>query len=209
MESPSNFKIRLWKAWLNHSLESVASEPPSTVRMLMCAKHIWNLHGSNFMMFLDHSEGKWFAKYPPYWILKSSGYFLTHLLPMTTILFEIFRICSSIFKCDYLKSENFFSIFCSIYRIFFFFFLSGFSFTHTDNSQDIRGRQGTILFHSTTSTPSRTFRHLFATLHVRWLSHIFNSNACIYQTATRWDLPPYRITIWLIDDVIYRISITF
>ena len=55
------------------------------------------------------------------------------------------------------------------------------------------------LFHSTTSTRSPTLRHLFATLHVRWLSHIFNRIACIYQTATRWDLPPYRITIWLID----------
>ena len=56
-----------------------------------------------------------------------------------------------------------------------------------------------LLFHSITSTRSRTFRHLFAILHVRWLSHIFNRNACVYQTATRWDLPPYRITIWLID----------
>ena len=82
-----------------------------------------------------------------------------------------------------------------------FFFLSGFSFTDTDNSQDSRGREGTILFHSTTSTRSRTFRHLFATLHVRWLSHIFNRTACIYQAATRWDLPPYRITIWSSDDV--------
>ena len=25
--------------------------------------------------------------------------------------------------------------------------------------------------------------------------------ACIYEVATRWDLPPYRITIWLINDV--------
>ena len=54
-----------------------------------------------------------------------------------------------------------------------------------------------LLFHSTTSTRSQTFRHLFATLHVRWLSHIFNRNACIYQAAGRWDLPPYRNTIWL------------
>ena len=65
------------------------------------------------------------------------------------------------------------------------------------------GQQGKggyhLLFHSTTSTCSRTFRHLFATLHVRWLSRIFNRNACVYQTATRWDLPPYWITIWLID----------
>ena len=58
-----------------------------------------------------------------------------------------------------------------------------------------------LLFHSTTSTRSRRFRHLFATLHVRWLSHIFNRTACIYQSPTRWDLLPYRVTIWLIEDV--------
>ena len=64
------------------------------------------------------------------------------------------------------------------------FFLSGFSFTDTDNSQDSWGREGDhLLFHSTTSTRSRTLRHLFATLHVRWLSRIFNRNACVYQTA--------------------------
>ena len=59
-----------------------------------------------------------------------------------------------------------------------------------------------ILFQSNISTRSQTFRHLFATLHVRWLSHIFSSNDCFYQTVTRWVLPPYRITISLIDDVI-------
>ena len=26
-----------------------------------------------------------------------------------------------------------------------------------------------------------------------------NRKACVYQTAIRWDLPPYRITIWMID----------
>ena len=81
------------------------------------------------------------------------------------------------------------------------FCLSGFSFTDIDNSQDSRGREGTFFSHSTTSTLSRTFRQLFATLRVRWLLHIFNPTACIHQTTTRWDLPPYRITIWLIDDV--------
>ena len=35
---------------------------------------------------------------------------------------------------------------------------------------------------------------------MRLLSHIFYRNACIYRSATRWDLPPYRITIWLIDE---------
>ena len=69
----------------------------------------------------------------------------------------------------------------------------------------LTGQQGKggdhLLFHSTASTRSRTLRHIFVTLHVRWISHVFNRNACIYQTATRWDLPPYRITIWLTDDL--------
>ena len=30
-------------------------------------------------------------------------------------------------------------------------------------------------------------------------TRIFNRNACVYQAATRWDLSPYRITIWVID----------
>ena len=64
------------------------------------------------------------------------------------------------------------------------------------------GQQGKggehLLFHFTTSIRLRTLRHLFATLHVRWISRIFNRNACVYQTATRWDLPPYRMTIWVI-----------
>ena len=59
--------------------------------------------------------------------------------------------------------------------------------------------RGHLLFHHTTSTCSRTFRHLCGTLYVRWLSHIFNRITCVYQTATRWDLPPYRVTIWLIE----------
>ena len=64
-----------------------------------------------------------------------------------------------------------------------------------------QGKRGHhLLFHSTTSTRSQTFRQLFVTLYVWWLSY-FNGTACIYQIATRWDLPPSRITTWLIDDV--------
>ena len=66
--------------------------------------------------------------------------------------------------------------------------------------QKRKGRGGDhLLLYSTASTRSRILRHLFATLHVRWLSRIFNRNARVYQTATWWDLPPYWITIWLID----------
>ena len=55
-----------------------------------------------------------------------------------------------------------------------------------------------LLFHSTTSTHPWTLRHLLATLHVRWRSCIFSHNACVYQTGTQWDLPPYWSGIWLI-----------
>ena len=69
------------------------------------------------------------------------------------------------------------------------------------------GQQGKggdcLLFPSTTSNRSRTFKHLFLTLHLRWLSSMFNHNACIYQTATRWDLPFYWTTISLIDDAMF------
>ena len=85
----------------------------------------------------------------------------------------------------------------------FFFFFSIRLFSH--GHWQLKGQQGKggdlFLFHYTASTRSWTFKHLCATLHVRWLSHIFNRSACIYQTATRWDLPPYPITTWLIDDV--------
>ena len=30
-----------------------------------------NLHESTFIIFVDHSEGKWFAKYLRYWNMKS------------------------------------------------------------------------------------------------------------------------------------------
>ena len=87
------------------------------------------------------------------------------------------------------------------FLLFFFFSIRVFFHVHWR----IKGQKGKggdhLLFHSSTYTRLRTFRHLFGTLHVRWLSHIFNHTACIYQPATRWDWPPYRITIWLIDDV--------
>ena len=92
-------------------------------------------------------------------------------------------------------------IYIYVYIYIFFFYQDFLSRTLTTHRTAGEGRAH-LLFHSTSSIRSRTFRHLFATLHVRWLSHIFHRNACIDQTATRWDLPPYRITIWLIEYLI-------
>ena len=83
------------------------------------------------------------------------------------------------------------------------FFLSGFSFTDTDDSQDSRWRDGTIFIHLFHFYPLTNIqKNLLATLHVSWLLHIFNCTTCIYQIATRWDLPLYWITIWLIYDIL-------
>ena len=89
----------------------------------------------------------------------------------------------------------------------FFFSIRVFFHGHWQFTGQQRKGGDHLLFHSSTSTRSRTFKHLFTTLHLRLLSHIFNRNACIYQNATRWDLPPYRITIWMIDDVMIFVSL--
>ena len=102
----------------------------------------------------------------------------------------------------------FFTLFNSFpsfqYKTFFpyknsFFFYQGFLHRHWRFTGQQEKGGDHLLFHSATSTRSRTLRHLLATLHVRWISRNFNRNACVYQTATRWDLPPHRITIWVID----------
>ena len=83
-----------------------------------------------------------------------------------------------------------------------FFFLSGFlsrTLTTYRTAGERRGPSFILLYHFHPLTNIQTFICNFAR---EMTITYFNRNACIYQTATRWDLPPYRITIWLIDDVI-------
>ena len=92
--------------------------------------------------------------------------------------------------------------------LFFFFILNFFFYQgflsqtltiHSAAGEGGEGRGGASLFLPTNSTRSRTFRHLFATLHVRWLLRIFNRIACNYQTNTQWDLPTILLNYHLID----------
>ena len=87
---------RLSKTWLNHSLKSYVSEPPSTFNMLMDDKHLWKLHESTFIIFFDQTEMKLFANY----LLYSNS--------MASILFRILRICSSLFKYNDLENKKHF-----------------------------------------------------------------------------------------------------
>ena len=80
-----------------------------------------------------------------------------------------------------------------------FFFYQGFS-TYTNDSQDSRGREGTF-FYSTLPLPSAHEHSDIYLQFCKWddLWLVFDHSTCVYQTFTRWDLPPYWITIWLID----------
>ena len=80
-----------------------------------------------------------------------------------------------------------------------FFFSIRVFFKGTVDSQDRRGKGGGPSFIPLYHFHPLTNIETFSTLHVRWPSRIFNRNACVYQTATRWDLPPYQITIQVID----------
>ena len=67
-----------------------------------------------------------------------------------------------------------------------------------------QGEGGDHLFsHCTTFTRSlyhfHPFRHLFATLHARWLSHIFNCTACIYNWINWWCDISFCLFIWWFD----------
>ena len=84
-----------------------------------------------------------------------------------------------------------------IFHSFFcYFFYQGFlseTLTIHRTAREGRGPSFIPLYHFHPLTNLQTFILKLCTI------FIFNRNACVYQTATRWDLPPYRITIWLID----------
>ena len=80
-----------------------------------------------------------------------------------------------------------------------FFFLSGFSFMGT-GSQDSRRREGTIFYSSLPFPPVHEHSDNYLQL-CMWDRIFLIAPLVFYQTATWWDLPPYPITIWLIDDV--------
>ena len=81
---------------------------------------------------------------------------------------------------------------------FFFFYQSFLSQRLTTHRTAGEGRGPSFipLYHFHRLMNIQTFICNFA---CRWLSHSFNRNPCIYQTATRWDfstLSNYHLTDW-------------
>ena len=83
-----------------------------------------------------------------------------------------------------------------------FFFSIGFSFTDTDNSQDSRGREGTIFYSTLPLPPAHKHSDIYLQLCMWDEYHIFSIATLVFTRLLLGEiLPPYQITIWMIDDV--------
>ena len=96
----------LRKMWLDKCLKSSISEDPSTRNMANGPKHCWSLNSSTFVIFIDHCERNSVVKSLSSWYEKYKDCFLTHWLPMTSILFLIETIYRNIFRCNYLENNR-------------------------------------------------------------------------------------------------------
>ena len=85
-------------------------------------------------------------------------------------------------------------------RFSIFFFYQGFLHIHWRFTGQQGKRGDHLLFHSTISTRLRTFKHLFATLHVRCPSRVSNCNACVYSSCL------HRL---LLDEIYHLIELIF
>ena len=84
------------------------------------------------------------------------------------------------------------------YFVSFFFSIRVFSqaLTIHRTAGEVIGKSFIPLYQFRPLTNIETFICNFA---CEMTTRTFNRNACVYQTAIRWDLPPYRITIWVTD----------
>ena len=90
----------------------------------------------------------------------------------------------------------------------FFFFLSGVSFTDTDDSQDSWGRKGTIFYFTLPLPPAHEHSGIYLQLCMWDDYHIFLIATLAFTRLILDEiLPPYRITIWLIDDANFFFSL--
>ena len=79
--------LRTLKTWLGKCLKSPITEEPPRTNVVNVPKHCWNLHHSIFIRFTDYCRVMWVGKNLCYWHGKSWDSFLTHCLPMKSILF--------------------------------------------------------------------------------------------------------------------------
>ena len=88
----------------------------------------------------------------------------------------------------------------NVFGFLFFFSIRVFFHKHWRLTGQ-QGKGGTIFYSALPLPPAPEHSDIYLQLCMWDDYHIFNRTACTYQTATRWDLQPYWITIWLIDYV--------
>ena len=90
-------------------------------------------------------------------------------------------------------------------HIFFFFFLSGSSFTNTDDSQDSRGRKGTIFYSTLPLPPAHEHWDIYLQLCMWDDYHVFLIATLVF-TRLLLDEIYHLIELpfeWLIDDAMF------
>ena len=97
-------EICCWDKCLN----SPVPEHPSTSNMVNGPQHFSKLDESTFTIFLHFSEGNSGWKCLSEWYAKSEDCFLSHWLPMTSILLLTETIYWNIFRWNNLRNETYF-----------------------------------------------------------------------------------------------------
>ena len=123
-------------------------EDPSTSNKVNGSKHCWNLNDNTFTTFIYHCDENSIGKRLSQAYPKSWDIFLTHWLPMTSILFLIDTIYCKIFRCNYLRNKTLFL------DVFLNFWKSRFNFDYFFKKKD--DRHSWCLFeHSDFEKPSK------------------------------------------------------
>ena len=80
-----------------------------------------------------------------------------------------------------------------------FFFLSRFSFTYTNDSQDSRVREGTIFYFTLPLPPTHEHWDIYVQLWMWGDYHVFLIATLVFTRLLLDEIYHYRITIWVID----------
>ena len=114
----------------------------------------------------------------------------------TTTLEQIIQLAFTCSKSTMETDVVLVSLFLTLSRFHTFFFLSGFSFTDTDNSQDSRGREGTI-FYSTLPLPPA---------HEHWDIYL---QLCMWDDYHVFLIATLVFTRLLLDEIYHLIELLF
>ena len=102
----SSWTYGLGKTWLDKCLKTLVSEDPLRTNMGNALKDCSNLNDSTFTIIIDPCEYNSGWKSLSEWYAGSYDSFLTHWLPITSILFLIETIYRNIFRCNYVGNKK-------------------------------------------------------------------------------------------------------